>query len=107
MVITNLYSRVNIPVEKAGVFPFLNRIPVMKLSEINFKLMVEKQVVNPVESIKINKMENTDQLEVTGFIHTLQYPEESIEIEIKAVTYHQVNIVEENGIYRTKIFFDI
>ena len=77
------------------------------LSEINFKLMVEKQVVNPVESIKINKMENTDQLEVTGFIHTLQYPEESIEIEIKAVTYHQVNIVEENGIYRTKIFFDI
>ena len=77
------------------------------LSEINYLLMVKKLVIYAVDSIKISKNDNDFHLSVMGQINRLKNSEKDIELEIKAVTYHQVKIVETDGIYRTKIFFDI
>ncbi len=77
------------------------------LSEINYLLMVKKLVINSIDSIKITKNNNDFHLTVIGQISILKNSEKDVETEIKAVTYHQVKIVDENGIYRTKIFFDI
>ncbi len=77
------------------------------LSEINYLLMVKKLVINSTYSIKITKNNNDFHLTVIGQISILKNSEKDVETEIKAVTYHQVKIVDENGIYRTKIFFDI
>ena len=80
---------------------------ILFLSEINYLLMVKKLVIYAIDSIKISKNDNDFHLSVMGQINRLKNSEKDIELEIKAVTYHQVKIVETDGIYRTKIFFDI
>ena len=77
------------------------------LSEINYLLMVKKIVLKSTKSIEIIEEDNNYHLSILGQMSALTNPEEDIGTEIKAVTYHQVEITEENGLYQTKIFFDI
>ena len=76
------------------------------LSEINFLLMVKYQIIKSVRSIKIDKKDNRYVMVFKSKLTTLTNPGTDIETEIKAVTYHQLKIAEENGIFKTKIFFD-
>ena len=77
------------------------------LSEINYLLMVKKQIVKPIKSIQISKKNENYNLIVNGQLQMLDYPKNDIQTEIKAVTYHQIKIRKENGIFRTRVIFDI
>ncbi|MBN1408284.1 MAG: archease [Calditrichaceae bacterium] len=77
------------------------------LSEVNYLLMVKSQIVKPLKFIKIGKKNKKYFYEVKGETKNLNNPAKDIETEIKAVTYHQIKIIEESGIFSTKVFFDI
>jgi len=77
------------------------------LSEINYLLIVKAKVFKSIESLRIIQEDYNYQLSVIGQTGVLNNTEKDIGTEIKAVTYHQVKIIKQDGIYRTKIFFDI
>ena len=77
------------------------------LSEINYLLMVKKQIVKPINSVQISKKDESYNLIMNGQLQMLDYPENDIQTEIKAVTYHQAQINKDGDVYRTRVFFDI
>ena len=77
------------------------------LSEINYLLMAKNQIIRPVQSTQIKTKNKKYTLTFNGHLNYLNNPDTAIRTEIKAVTYHQVEIIKESGIFKTKIFFDI
>jgi SHS2 domain-containing protein len=77
------------------------------LGEINYLLMVKKEVVNSENTLTVTKKNSNNLIIINGYSNSLNNPEDVIKTEIKAVTYHQVKIENKNGIYSTRIFFDI
>jgi SHS2 domain-containing protein len=77
------------------------------LSELNYLLMVKNQVINPIHSIEILRNNHKIFLDFKGQLNNLVNPDKDITTEIKAVTYHQVKVTQDDGIFKTKIFFDI
>jgi SHS2 domain-containing protein len=77
------------------------------LNEINYFLFTKKWLMNSVEIIKISKDILVWNLaaKITG--DDISNSELSINEEIKAITFHQMNIKELNGLYTTRIIFDI
>ncbi|NOX36269.1 MAG: archease [Calditrichaeota bacterium] len=77
------------------------------LSELNFLLNVRFWVMHDVISLQLtHRGEHWHlQAEITGepFDDKRHY----IYFEIKAVTYHQLQIRQEDGTYKTRIIFDI
>lgn len=76
------------------------------LSELNFLVLTSKWMFNSVREININKNDKWH-LDAAISGETFNPAKHILKEEIKAVTYHQMNITNENGIYRTKIIFDI
>lgn len=76
------------------------------LSELNFLILTSKWMFNSIKEIKINKNDKW-QLDAVLSGETFNPAKHILKEEIKAVTYHQMNITEEKGIYKTKIIFDI
>lgn len=109
----NLVLSDNYKFELSDVFNFkdkdiaLENLLISFLTEINYFLMVKKKIVNPINSLEIKEENENYSLIVSGQLRSLCDPEEIIKTEIKAVTYHQIKILEENGIYRTRVIFDI
>ncbi|RMI19918.1 MAG: hypothetical protein D6681_02630, partial [Calditrichaeota bacterium] len=76
--------------------------------ELNYFLTVDFWVLHDVVRLTLNhRTENRWELtaEVSG--ETLDPERHYIYFDIKAITYHQLSIQEENGCYRTRIIFDI
>jgi SHS2 domain-containing protein len=69
--------------------------------------MVKKEVVNSENTLTVTKKNSNNLIIINGYSNSLNNPEDVIKTEIKAVTYHQVKIENKNGIYSTRIFFDI
>ena len=76
------------------------------LNEINFHLTTKKWLCCKVESIKIFNDENYWELsaELSGIKLNSEI---ELKQEIKSVTYHQMEIVEKNNTYSTRVVFDI
>ncbi len=76
------------------------------LNEINFLLTVKKWISKSIVKILITLENSTYKLncKIKGC-----YLTDDIELkeEIKSVTYHQMEIREDNGMYSTRIVFDI
>ncbi|MCJ7552543.1 MAG: archease [Ignavibacteriaceae bacterium] len=76
------------------------------LNEINFLLTVKKWISKSIEKISITSENDFYKLNciTKGF-----YIKDGIKLkeEIKSVTYHQMEIVEEKGVFKTRIVFDI
>jgi SHS2 domain-containing protein len=74
------------------------------LNEINFMLTTKRWLSIIYDNFKIDKEKFTLSVLISGF-----YLDESVEIreEIKSVTYHQMNIVEKNNKFSTRVVFDI
>ena len=76
------------------------------LNELNFLLQTKNWLFLKIESVKIDK-------EMDNFILLAELKGASnisgvnIKQEIKSVTYHQLNIVEDENGFKTKIIFDI
>ena len=93
-------SNVSIKLE-AGSF---EELLVDFLNELNFMLTTKKWLSIIFDNLKIDKEKFTLTVFVSGF-----YLDDSVEIkeEIKSVTYHQMNIVEKDKKFSTRVVFDI
>lgn len=67
------------------------------LSELLFRLQKNE--------VFINNQINIHELKLSGYLNG--YGLETMQREIKAVTYHQMNIIEQDGKFHTRIVFDI
>ena len=76
------------------------------LNELNYLLMAKRWLCLSIQSIKLfNDAEGYElSAELKGTQVSIAFP---MKHEIKSVTYHQVEIVEENGKYSTLVVFDI
>ena len=76
------------------------------LNELNYLLVTRKWLHLSVQSIKI--FNDEDGCELSAELMGIKLKNEiEIKHEIKSVTYHQVEIVNNNGIYSTLVVFDI
>jgi SHS2 domain-containing protein len=77
------------------------------LSEINYHLTVHHFIPTCISSLHIQNKENNVSLtaELEGF-NTVD-PVHNFNTEIKAVTYHQMEIKKTKSGYTSKVFFDI
>jgi SHS2 domain-containing protein len=76
------------------------------LNEINFFLTTKKWLGCSIESIKI--IDETGLLELSAELKGINLNSKiELKHEIKSVTYHQLEIIEKNNIYSTRVVFDI
>ncbi len=76
------------------------------LSELNFNLYARKLVYSRVKMITIKK--NTlYRAEAAVYFEDFSPARHRLKNEIKAVTFHQMNIEHKNNSYSTRIIFDI
>lgn len=76
------------------------------LQELNYLLESKKNFPLDIKNIKIEKIDKAFLLESTILFGNILV-EDNIKAEIKAVTFHQLDIKKVNGIYKTIIVFDI
>ena len=76
------------------------------INELNYLLIAKRWLCLSIQSFKLfNDSENFElSAELKGSPVSIDFP---IKHEIKSVTYHQVEIVEQNGKYTTLVVFDI
>ena len=78
------------------------------LSELNFIFQSEIWMMNSIHSLQIVKQNNNDwnlSAELLG--QNFNREKMNLKAEIKAVTYHQMEIKEQKGKFSTRIVFDI
>lgn len=74
------------------------------LNEVNFLLTVKKILCINVESLVIDK----ENISLKALIKTQNLKDDSVlKEEIKSVTYHQMEIRNQNGKYYVRVVFDI
>ena len=77
------------------------------LNELNYYLMVHSNIFSEFKDLSIKKEKNNWNLYCKGKTITLEADKLSDIQEIKAVTYHQIEIENKDGIFSTQIIFDI
>ncbi|MDP4117329.1 MAG: archease [Bacteroidota bacterium] len=85
----------------------LEEIIVDVLSELNYLALVKRWVFNEITDISIKKSKDTWEvfLDVKGEI--FNSAKHILKEEVKAITYHNLNIKIEDNIYKTSIYFDV
>ncbi|MCX8106759.1 MAG: archease [Ignavibacterium album] len=82
----------------------LEQLLVDFLNEVNFLLTVKKIICINVESLVIDK----ENISLKALIKTQNLKDDSVlKEEIKSVTYHQMEIRNQNGKYYVRVVFDI
>lgn len=77
------------------------------LSELNYYILMQRKLINPIENIKIETQGDLLALTCDGNIFKLGNEHLLNLREIKSVTYHQLKISHEGSQLYTKIIFDI
>ena len=76
------------------------------LNELNYLLITKKWLCSSIQSIKI--FDDADGCELSAELKGVKLKNDiQLKQEIKSVTYHQLEIVEKEGIYSTLVVFDI
>jgi SHS2 domain-containing protein len=76
------------------------------LNELNYLLITKKWLCSSIQSIKI--FDDADGCELSAELKGIKLKDNlQLKQEIKSVTYHQLLIVESDGIYSTLVIFDI
>ncbi len=85
----------------------LEELLVNFLSELNYLLLVKRWIFSGVKEISVgkNKDQYTAKIKITG--EPVDESKHELKIEIKAVTFHQMDIKYDDGKYKTRIVFDI
>jgi SHS2 domain-containing protein len=82
-----------------------NDLLVAFLSEVNFYLTVRGRALWPIHIVAISGGDAGCRIECAS--GDISIPDARLLREIKSVTYHQLDITVRNGIYHTKIIFDL
>ena len=77
------------------------------LSELNFIFQSESWMMNSIKYIEIGKEDDGWTLSVKILGGNFNRNELRLKTEIKAITYHQMEIKEKDGKFSTRIVFDI
>jgi SHS2 domain-containing protein len=77
------------------------------LSELNFQLYTKKWCFVSCKNLLFQRTKTSIQLEAEVFGQYLNSDKHKIKEEIKAITYHQMKIEDIDGIFNTKIIFDV
>ena len=77
------------------------------LSELNFLFQSESWMMNSIKYIEIGKEDDGWTLSVKILGGNFNRNELRLKTEIKAITYHQMEIKEKDGKFSTRIVFDI
>ena len=77
------------------------------LSEMNYNLMIKKFIAADINRLSIKDADGIFKLEARLNGDTSTHYDEFLQTEIKAITYHQLEISQNSGIYSTRIIFDI
>lgn len=84
----------------------LEELLVEFLSELNFKLYGKKLVYSKVKSLTIEE-DSIFRVKAELYFEDFNPLLHQIKNEIKAITFHQMNIQKKNSLYSTKIVFDV
>ena len=87
--------------------PTLEDLMVLWLNELNFYLTVKEWIMNEVVDGYINSVDSNWELDFLINGEALDYQRHEICMEIKSVTYHQLDIQKSKNQYKTRIIFDI
>lgn len=85
----------------------LEDLMVQWLNELNYFLTVHHWIVHEVEGAGVHREDSKWKLDFLIKGEPLNYGIHEICMEVKSVTYHQLEIREVNGLYQTRIIFDI
>jgi SHS2 domain-containing protein len=77
------------------------------LSELNFLFQSENWIMDAIHSLQIVKQKHDWNLKAVLFGHSSNCEPMILKAEIKAITYHQMEIKELQGKFTTRIVFDI
>lgn len=77
------------------------------LSELNYLFQSESWAMNSIHSIQIIKEKNNWHLRARILGSNFNRNQMQLKAEIKAITYHQMEIKEQHGKFSTRIVFDI
>ena len=77
------------------------------LSEFNYRLTVKNRVFTSIEELSINNYEDGYKLNIIFYDEDIETIGIEMKEEIKAITYHQLEIKRVDGIFTTRIIFDI
>lgn len=77
------------------------------LGELNFQLHVNKMLFSQINQISLSERDGEYFLNSETVGEEVNFDKFYIKEEIKAVTYHQVDIKEKDNLFTTKIIFDI
>jgi SHS2 domain-containing protein len=77
------------------------------LSELNFLFQSEKWLLSSIKQIELNNRNDVWNLSVIMLGSKFIRDKLKFKTEIKAITYHQMEIKEVNGKFSTRIIFDI
>lgn len=77
------------------------------LDELNFLLLSMKWIMGQIKKIEIKK--NGDGIKLKAFVtgENIDFNKHHLKVEIKAVTFHQMEIKKSDNKYFTRIVFDI
>ncbi len=85
----------------------LDDLLVRWLGELNFWLCTRFWVLHQVEALHLSPRGGQWHLRARLSGEAFDPARHNIHFEIKAVTYHQLHIEQENGTFRTRVIFDI
>ena len=77
------------------------------LSELNYLYQSESWMMDSIQCIEINKEGDIWKLSIKILGGNFNRNELRLKTEIKAITYHQMEIKEKDGKFSTRIVFDI
>jgi SHS2 domain-containing protein len=85
----------------------LEDLMVRWLNELNYFLTVHRWILHEVEDARVHAEDPNWKLDFLIMGEPMNFGIHEICMEIKSVTYHQLEIQELNGLYKTRIIFDI
>ncbi|GAB4300919.1 MAG: archease [Ignavibacteriaceae bacterium] len=77
------------------------------VNEINYLLNVKKWLFDEIEKIQIIKSDSSFKLDALLNGKIIDPARAELKTEIKAVTFHQMKIIYDKGLYSTMLVFDI
>lgn len=95
-------SKVNFRIEGEDYYELLFNW----LERVNLLIAIDNQVISNFE-LKISKLDSKYQLTGSGMAETIDIIKHGYKIEIKGVTYHEMEILQQGNQYKVKFILDL